>query len=174
MRKLPAITVWAVAAAALAGTAMAAGPKSHVMDVPLPDGSVAHIEYVGEVAPKVTIAPVSFAGDFWRSRALPPVADFERIFEQLNRQMREAEQVARQPSGVPGMNIASYGSLPAGTRSVSVVTTSNGSVSCTRTTEMVSQGPGKPPKVTSKVSGECGAAGARPAQPSSARPIDHT
>ena len=42
MRKLPAFAF--AAAALLAGTAIAAAPKTHKMDVPLPDGSVAHIE----------------------------------------------------------------------------------------------------------------------------------
>ena len=55
MNKLPALA--GIAAAAIAGTAIAAGSKSHVMNVPLPDGSVAHIQYVGDVAPKVTVEP---------------------------------------------------------------------------------------------------------------------
>jgi hypothetical protein len=61
------------------------------------------------------------------------------------------------------MNVASYGNLPAGANSVSVVTVSNGGASCTRTTEVVSQGAGKPPKVTTKVSGNCGGAAPQPA-----------
>ena len=51
MRTLPALAFVSVAAAALAGTAIAASPKTHVMNVPLPDGSVARVEYVGDVAP---------------------------------------------------------------------------------------------------------------------------
>jgi hypothetical protein len=43
------------AAAAIAGTALAATRNSHVMNVALPDGSVARVEYVGNVAPKVTV-----------------------------------------------------------------------------------------------------------------------
>ena len=61
------------------------------------------------------------------------------------------------PGTAPGMNVASYGNLPAGADSVSVVSVSNGASSCTRTTEVVSQGSGKPPKVTTNVSGNCGA-----------------
>ena len=32
------------------------------MNVPLPDGSVAHVEYVGSVAPKVKVSPAPVAG----------------------------------------------------------------------------------------------------------------
>ena len=53
--KLAAILL-AGAAAAIAGTALAATSNSHVMNVSLPDGSVAHVEYVGSVPPKVTVA----------------------------------------------------------------------------------------------------------------------
>ena len=174
--KLPAILL-AGAPAAIAGTALAATRNSHVMNVSLPDGSVAHVEYVGNVPPKVTVAPAPLSRDVWMT-GLPSFAGFDRMFEQMDRQMRQIEQMARQPFGgpgtIPGMNVASYGNLPAGADSVSVVSVSNGGSSCTRTTEVVSQGPGKPPKVTTNVSGNCGAA-AQPA-PSAApgKPIDHT
>jgi hypothetical protein len=170
--KLPAIALAAVAAG-LAGTALAAGSRTHVMNVSLPDGSVARVEYVGDVAPKVTVAPAPLARDAWMS-GLPSFAGFDRMFEQMDRQMQAIQQMARQPSGAPGMNIASYGNLPAGADSVSVVSFSNGGNTCTRATEVVSEGPGKPPKVTRNISGNCGAA-AQPA-PGAApgKPIDRT
>ena len=155
-------------AAALAGTAIAASPKTHRMDVPLPNGGVVHVDYVGDVAPKVTVAPVQ-PGGLWAPMAFPAMpafGNFDRMFDQMQQQMRQIEQVSRQ---APGMNIASYGGMPEGSSSVSVVTTSNGGTSCTRTTEIVSQGAGKPPKVTSNFSGNCGAtpqvAPAAPSQP---------
>jgi hypothetical protein len=156
VRKFPAIALAGVAAVALAGTAIAAKPQTHVMNVPLSDGSVARVEYVGDVAPKVTVAPATRPGDFWMG-GLPSFANFDRKFEQMNRQMRAMQEMARQPAGVPGMNIASYGNMQAGANSVSVVSFSNGGSTCTRTTEVTSQGPGKPPKVVSNVSGNCGA-----------------
>jgi hypothetical protein len=164
VRKLPLIALAGAAAAALAGTAVAAGPGTHVMDVPLADGTVVHVEYVGNVAPKVTVAPQS---DTWI--ALPSFAGFDRMIEQMNRQteamIREAQQMARQPTaGSATPYVASYGNAPAGVTSTTVVSFSNGGSTCTRTTETVSQGPGKPPKVTSSVSGNC-AAGGSPAQP---------
>jgi hypothetical protein len=169
------------AAAAIAGTALAATSNSHVMNVPLPDGSVARVEYVGNVAPKVTVAPAPLARDAWMS-GLPSFAEFDRMFEQMDRQMRRIEQGPRQPIGTsgmvlgtaPGMNVASYGNLPARVDSVSVVSVSNGASSCTRTTEVVSQGPGKPPKVTTNVSGHCGAEPQAAPGAAPGMPVDHT
>ena len=63
--KLASLAFAGVAAAALAGTAIAANQKSHQMDVPLADGSVVHVEYEGDVAPRVTLAgPVMAGADF--------------------------------------------------------------------------------------------------------------
>jgi len=163
MKTLPAMVLAGVAAA-LAGAAIAASPKTHVMNVPLPDGSIAQIEYVGDVAPRVTLAPAPVPEGLWPTGLVPSFAGFDRMMEQMDRQMRQIEQMARQPGGAPGVNVASYGSLPAGANSVSIVSVSNGGGTCTRTTEVVSEGPGKPPKVTSNVSGSCDAA-AQPAPP---------
>lgn len=162
MRKLPAFAFAGVAAAALAGTAYAAGPKTHVMNVPLTDGSVARVEYVGDVAPKVTVAPrpLAEAAMPW-AMPFPSFAGFDRMIAEMQRQsqemMRQAQQMAHQPAGATPY-IASYGDLPAGGTSTTVVSVSNGGGTCTRTTEVVSQGAGKPPKVTSNVSGQCASA----------------
>ena len=175
MRKLPVFIFGGGVAAALAGTAIAATQSTHRMDVPLPDGGVVHVEYVGDVAPKVTVAPIERG--MWAPMAFPGFGNFNAMFEQMDRQMRQIQQMASQP-GVPGgLNVAAYGDMPAGASSVSVVSSSNGGVSCTRTTEVVSQGPGKPPKVTTNVSGDCsGAPGAAPqaAPVGGTGPVDHT
>jgi hypothetical protein len=69
-------------------------------------------------------------------------------------------------AGAPNLNVAAYGNAPEGTQSITVVSTSNGAKTCTRTTEVTSQGAGKPPKVVTNVSGDCGAAPApAPAKP---------
>lgn len=162
MRKLPVFALSAVAAVALAGTAVAAAPKSHVMNVPLPDGSVAHIEYVGDVAPKVTVdpRPMADAAASW-GMPFPSFAGFDRMIEQMQRQsqqmMRQAQEMAKQPAGAAPY-IASYANMPAGQTSTTIVSISSNGSACTRSTEVVSQGPGKAPKVTSSVSGECGKA----------------
>ena len=175
MRTLPALAL-GVAASALAGTAIGATQSTHRMDVPLPDGGVVHVEYAGDVAPKVTVAPIE-QRDMWAPMAFPGFGNFDAMFEQMDRQVRQILQMASQPAAPGGLNVAAYGDMPAGASSVSVVSSSNGGVSCTRTTEVVSQGPGKPPKVTTNVSGDCG--GAPRAAPQAAPvggagPVDHT
>lgn len=169
MRKLPAFAFGGAAAAALAGAAVAAAPKTHSMDLNLPDGSVAHIEYAGDVKPKVTIAPRPFAAaDAPWAMPFPSFAGFDRMFEQMQRQsqemIRRAQEMSRHP-GVAAPYIASYGDLPAGQSSTTVVSVSNGGATCTRTTQVVSQGAGKPPKVTTNVSGQCSDAPNAPSGP---------
>jgi hypothetical protein len=173
VRKLP-IALAGVASLALAGTGFAAATRSHVINVSLPDGSVAHVEYVGDVAPKVTVQPVDRNPVTWAPFA--SFAGFDRMIEQMNREteamVRRAQQMAHQPAGASGAPwVASFGNAPAGVTSTTIVSYSNGGSTCTRTTESVSQGPGKPPKVASSVSGNCG--GAAPTQPSAA-PINRT
>ena len=168
MRKLPALAL-AGTALALAGTAIAAAPQTHVMNVTLADGSVARVEYVGNVAPKVTVEPRQFAeaASQW-GVAFPSFAGFDRMMAEMQRQseqmIRQAQEMARHPATATGAQpyIASYGNLPAGETSTTVVSYSNGGSTCTRTTEVVSQGAGKAPRVTSSVSGQCGT----PAAPS--------
>jgi hypothetical protein len=176
--KLRVTALAGAAALALAGTAFAATPRAasnnsntHVMTVPLPDGSTARVEYVGNVAPKVTVQPRTF-GDFaWAPVAMPSFAGFDRMIEQMNREseamLRQAQQISHQPPGAATRYIASYGNMPAGATSTTIVSYSNGGRTCTRTTEAVSEGAGKAPKVTSSVSGDCGAA-------ASAAPVNRT
>lgn len=170
MRKLPAFAFAAVAAAALAGAAVAATPKSHVMNVPLADGSTVRVEYVGDVAPKVTLAPgaMANAASPW-AMPFPSFAGFDRMMQRMQQQssemMRRAQEMAHRPAGAGATPyIASYGNLPAGEASTTVVSVSNNGVTCTRTTEVVSQGAGKPPKVTSNASGQCSGEAQPPAR----------
>jgi hypothetical protein len=177
MKTLHKVALAAVATA-LAGTAIAASPKSHVMKVPLPDGSIAHVQYVGDVAPKVTVDPAPLAPGPWLSGMMPSFANFDRMLDQMNREtqamMRQVQEMKVQP-GVPGMNVASYGSMPADGDSVSIVSVSNGGGTCTRRTEVVSQGAGKPPKVTTSVTGNCGASAVPPPAPApGASKLDRT
>ena len=173
--KLASLAFAGLAAAALAGTAIAANPKSHQMDVPLADGSVVHVEYYGDVAPRVTLAGPRTAGlDTRWAPMFPSFAGFDRMFAEMQRQSqdmaRQAQQMARQDPGAAPY-VASFGNLPAGQSSTTIVSVSNGGTTCTRTTEVVSQGAGKAPKVTSNASGDCGGNTA-PAAPG--RPLDRT
>jgi hypothetical protein len=154
MRKAYAIVLAGLGAVTLTGAAVAASRDTHTMTVPLPDGSTASIEYIGSVAPKVTLNPAPL------SVAFPSFGTLDRNFAEMRRQidamMREMNSVAAHPlAGAPGMNVAAYANAPAGTKSVTVVSTSNGSKTCTRTTEVTSQDAGKPPKVVTNVSGDC-------------------
>jgi hypothetical protein len=161
MRKAFGLVLAGVGAAALAGAAVAASRDTHIMNVPLPDGSTARVEYVGNVAPKVTVvpAPAPQFGLFDRG-----MFDMQR---QIDAMMEQVDAMTRIPvAGAPGMSVAGYGNAPEGSSSVTVVSTRNGDKTCTRTTEVTSQGAGKPPKVVTNVSGDCGTAPAPvPAKP---------
>jgi hypothetical protein len=164
MRKAYAIVLAGLGAVALTGAAAAASRDTHVMNVPLPDGSTARVEYVGKVAPKVTVTPAPMASIF------APFGLFDRTAFDMQRQidamMRQMNDMARMPvAGAPGLNVAAYGNAPAGTQSVTIVTTSNGTQSCTRRTEVTSQGAGKAPKVLSSLSGDCSASATAPGKP---------
>jgi hypothetical protein len=166
MRKAFGLVLAGLGAAAIAGAAVAASRDSHVMNVALPDGSTARVEYVGDVAPRVTVVP----------GAVAPFGMFDRSMFDMDRQidamMRQVDAMARAPmavAGAPGMNVAAYGNAPAGSQSVTVVSTSNGAKTCTRTTEVTSQGAGKAPKVVTNVSGDC-AGVSQPAPPLPAKP----
>ena len=177
MTKFPVIALGGLCAALIAGAAAAADRNTHVMNVLLPDGSIARVEYVGNIAPKVVVEPSRVADSaIWAP--LPEFAGFDRMIAEMNREneamMRQAQQMAGQPVSGATPYVASLGNVPAGMTSTSIVSYSIGSATCTRTTETVSQGPGKPPKVTSSVSGNCGASAA-PVQPApSSAPISHT
>lgn len=178
MRKLVKLAFAGVAAVAIAGTAVAASGDKHVMTVALPDGGAAHIEYYGDVAPKVTIAPGEFApfGAAWAPMAFPNFGNLDQAIARMNAaqaaMMKQVQQITRGVgSKMAPIDVVSYGNMPAGANSVSVVSVSNGGATCSRTTEITSRGAGKAPKVVSKISGEC-APGAE-AKPSS-EPVNRT
>jgi len=163
MRIAHAAILAGLTTAALSGAAVAASRDTHLLTVPLPDGSIAKIEYQGKVAPKVKIEPgdpfaAAFGGSFGAQ-----FAALDRMAAEMQRNADEMRQhmdvLARQPTAT----LANYGSMPAGSRSYSMVMTSNGGRSCTRTVEITSQGPGKPPKVLSNSSGDCAAQQGAPA-----------
>jgi hypothetical protein len=164
MRKALATVLAGLGAVTLAGAAVAAARDTHTMRVALPDGSVAKIDYIGNVAPKVTVTAAPLAGPF------APFGLFDRsaldVQRNIDAMVRQIEEMARTPLGrAPGINVAAYGNAPAGSSSVTVVSTSNGAKTCTRTTEVTSQGAGKPPKVVSNVSGDCADGSATSAGP---------
>lgn len=174
MKKLPAIALIGCGLIVAPGTAAGAAGNSHVMDVPLPDGSVARVEYVGNVAPRVTIEPAASTDNDEDWAPLVSFAGFQGMFARMNREteamVRDAQQVALRPAnGGSAAFATSLAGAPAGSRSVTIVSFSSGGQSCTRTTESISERPGKPMKVTSRASGECQTVGTKPGPaPSSA------
>jgi hypothetical protein len=149
-------------AVALAGAAYAADRNTHVINVNLPDGAIARVEYVGDVPPRVTIAPAPMSRDMRQMAMAPGFVGFDQMIDQMDRQaaamMSEVGRLARQPVATPGLSVVSFGNLPPGANSVTIETVSNGGRTCTRRTEVMSQGPGKAPKVISNASGDCSAA----------------
>jgi hypothetical protein len=145
------------AALLLAGTAAAAAEKLHTMNVALPDGSVAQIEYTGDVAPKVAVAPAEAVPVAY----VDPFAELDRMaaymeaqHQAMMQQVAAMEQAAaRAGSGTPGQ-LTVVGDLPAGTHFtyVSSTTDANG---CTQTVQYSSDGSSAQPKVTRTSAGSC-------------------
>ena len=162
MRKTRTAVLAGIAALAVAGTALAATHNRHVMKVDLPDGSVARIEYAGDVAPKISFAPASnFVPVGWFD-PLPaaPFAMFDRIAADMDRQadmmMRQVSAPPIQPNPGNGkIDLAAFGTLPAGTVSYSFVSTGNGTGTCSRSVQFTAFGPGRQPKLVSTSSGAC-------------------
>ena len=155
------ISSFALASAAVAGVT---ANKVHNLMIALPDGSVQHIRYTGEVAPQVVILPAS--------EAIAPIAMFDAFdapFAQLDRMvaemdrendamLRQAALLAAQPAnGVAHPGLTMVGQLPAGTVTYSFVSTSNGKASCSQSWQMTSYGPNQKPKLVSHSSGNCAA-----------------
>jgi hypothetical protein len=164
------IALAGVGTVALAGSALAAERAMHVMNVNLPDGSVAHVRYIGDVPPKVELVPVA--------RAVPVAlidpalidpnvafAGFDRMFADFDRQQAALmqhvagmqQQVAAPASGK--LDRASVSGAPAGgTVSYSFTSYSSGgdgkSGGCTQSYQMTSYGTAQP-KVVSQSTGDC-------------------
>ncbi|GAC1571206.1 MAG: hypothetical protein NVS3B27_16970 [Novosphingobium sp.] len=140
----------------LAGTALASANDLHTMKVALPDGSVALVQYHGDVAPQIQVAqPVVSVEDFW------PFAEMSAQMAQLEAQSRammaQAAAMQREAAAHPGQSVTvvSDGKAPSGFSSwTSVTTISNGKGTCTQTTSMRSDGTGKP-QMTQASSGDC-------------------
>lgn len=187
MRGLRVIVPAGIALAALAGTALAAHPAAHRMTVALPDGGAAVIDYQGDVAPQVRFAPApgygpaAFAG-FPAFPGFGWLGDFSALDRQFDAMMRQANALAAAPAapGAPLSSFVSFGAMPPGATSYSMVSVTTPGGTCVRTVETTSMGPGKPPKTVVKTDGNCDAAAAAPkgsAAPAPAddgKPVSHT
>jgi hypothetical protein len=183
MKLLRTAVLAGAASLALAGAAVAADQRTHVMNVALPDGMVAHIRYQGDVAPLVKLVPSSdqrsmpvamidplalWAGD--------PFSRMDAIFAQMERQhaalMRQAASIMQ--SGGNGLVSAPSGGATdaaPGAYSFTVVSSTSGGGTCGRSVEVTSQ-PNAAPRTVSRTFGNCeGKDAPAPAAPAHAAPM---
>lgn len=153
MPKLRTAVLAGVASLAFAGAAVAATAGLHTMTVDLPDGSVAHVTYAGDVPPRIAIEPVDV-----RAVAYDPFLAMDREFVRVSALLAQQRQdMVRQAAAMQQQAVV--GSVPAGSSySYTMVSTSSGKGACTQTVEWRSTGAGQAPQVTRASSGDCGAA----------------
>lgn len=148
----------------LAGGAIAAPLEWNLATVALPDGSVAEIEYVGDIPPRVTIA-------------VPVVQDSRASGNASNDAIPAARRVLHAPP--PSQAVAPEGQsperfvrdMPAGsTYEYTLITTRADGKVCDQKTEWTSRGPGNDPSVRRIDTGEGCAAVAPPPAPRAPNP----
>jgi hypothetical protein len=158
---------------ALAGAALAAGVEHHVMNVSLPDGAVARIDYQGKVAPKVKILahqrqqvvlPVAFV-DPAAFFAGDPFARMDAMFAAMERRhaamMRQVAAMAAAASADPGnvRFVSSTNGAPQGGSFTYVSTTTSRNGGCGHTVQ-ITQRAGAEPQRIERSFGDCSAAAA--------------
>ena len=151
-------TILAGAAALLfAGTAAAASDGFNTMEVALPDGSIAHIEYAGDVAPRIVVGPAVPVARI----AYDPFVAMQRIAHEMRarqqamlRQIAALQQAAAQSGTVAPGGVTLVGNLPAGTH-VSYFSSTTDANGCTRTVQYSSDGGEAEPQVIRASSGAC-------------------
>lgn len=156
---------------ALAGTAAAHTlyRDSHVLTVRLPDGSLERIHYTGDQPPDVSFSDpfdAVFAPAGGPFGIGSPFAEMERISAAMDREtaamLREASRLDGQAFDNPDRLSVDFRHLPRGVQGYSVIQTLSGDHVCTRSMEYFSQGPGKPPRIETKTSGNCSASQQKP------------
>lgn len=158
MRKIAKLLVAGAAALTLGGVAFAAADNHHVLNVALPDGSVAQIHYAGNVAPRVRIAPVA---DIMPVAVFAdPFAMMDRISYAMDRQMdamlRQASLMAHAAPANGPLSEAALKSLPPGTVSYSFTSYSNGNgATCSQSVQVTALDSNQPPKVERQSQGDC-------------------
>jgi hypothetical protein len=174
MRTSTKLLLAGAGALAVGGVAIAAD-KTHVMNVAMPDGSVAQIRYVGDVAPKVIVAPahemapIAMLDD-------SPMATFNQIAAHMDAQMdamlRQASALAAAaPAADAKVSDAALKALPPGTVSYSFTSYSGGNgTGCSQSVRVTALEAGQAPKVERQSSGDCTAMNSRAATPAVATP----
>ena len=163
---------------AVGSVAVAANRNVHTMNVALPDGSVAHVQYVGKVAPTVRVSAAADAA----AAGEDGFASFDKVFAAMEQQqaamMQRAEAMqqaaladanhveAAMKAGnitrteLPGgmVLMSSNGGKPAGQFSYRYVAVTKDAGGCTQRVEYSSDEAGAKPQVTRTSAGPCDAA----------------
>jgi len=165
MRLMSKVLLGGFATVALAGTAVAAEHAVHVMNVAMPDGTIAKVRYVGDTPPQVHFVPVAV-------RAVPVAmvdpgfAAMDRMMAAMDAQadamMQQAAMMARLPATAAPLQHADMKTVPGGTVSYSYVSTTS-SNGCTQTVRMTSNGSSDQPQVIRTSAGTCDNAKVTPA-----------
>ncbi len=168
--QLPRKTLLAAAAATalIGGGAWAASAYTHHVQVRLPDGQIAQVDYVGDVAPRVVVQPAAAAdagANPVMAIAFPGFGQMDRIFADMERQQAAMMQqvaamehaAATDHAGETGQHAAHAPANGVNWSYVSSTTSSNG---CTQTVEWSSQGAAQggqqaQPQVIRTSSGNC-------------------
>lgn len=174
MPKHPAVLLAAIAALVTAGAASAAPASSEwrTTTVALPDGSQAHIRYVGDVPPQVTVS-MPIVQD-------PRAAVADEIADEAQdagipraRRIIQARPVPAPPQAtLPQLIVA--GNAPEGsTYEYTVITSGTDGKVCAQRTEWTSRGRGKEPEVRRDDTGEgcVSSAATRPAPAPAPAPV---
>jgi hypothetical protein len=148
-----------------AGGAAFAASKMKTETVDLGNGSVAQVQYVGDVAPKVTVVPaeaqaVAESDPFARMDAMFAQMEAQRqqVMQQVAEMQRQAAASGAQANQGSGQVMVSTNVPAGGTYHYTVVTsTSSNGKSCTQTVEYSSDGKSAEPKMTRASSGDCDA-----------------
>ena len=164
MRKGTKLLLAGAAALGLTGVAIAAD-HSHVMNVVMPDGSVAQIHYVGNVAPQVVAVPAAQT-----VAVADPFEMMDRISYEMDRRMdamlQQASAMAQAPAANGQLSEAALKSMPPGTVSYSYTSYSSGNgASCSQSVQVTSLGANQAPKVERQSQGDCSAINTRKPTP---------
>src|SRR5690242_8690057 len=165
MRLMSKVLLGGLATAALAGSAVAAEHAVHVMNVAMPDGSVAKVRYVGDTPPQIRVVPVRVAPMMPVAMIDPGFAAMDRMMVAMDAQadamMRQAAMLQQMPAGAP-LQHADMRTVPGGTVSYSYVSTTS-SGGCTQTVRATSNGSSDQPQVIRTSAGTCDNAKVTPA-----------
>ena len=166
MRKVTKLLLAGAGALTLTGVAVAAADNHHIMNVVMPDGSVAQVHYVGNVAPQVVALPAVQAVPV---AMVDPFAMMDRISYAMDRQMDAMLQQAsalQQAAPHGQLSEAALKSLPPGTVSYSFTSYSSGNgASCSQSVQVTALGKNQPPKVERQSQGDCSAVNTRKPRP---------